>query len=248
MFLKRFGPAYTFWMYPYERFNSWITRRVLNRRYPEATVVDFSVSVIDNQASREQLTLAEEQVEQLQTHYLAEILEYRELIEQYNDERKQAKMHHQLRRFPELSEWMPKHSLPLSKCQLEMRCVPSCSAVKLRNFIYKDTHSRTVMLSSVDSDHEHTYRRCSYVSTKKGAVIMIGRIVTIFEHSLSTTTAFAYVSWFDGPYTDTESNLVFVLTSSQTQSITPISSLSKPLVVAYDDEEPDKVWILSLVN
>ena len=26
MFLKRFGPAYTFWMYPYERFNSWITR------------------------------------------------------------------------------------------------------------------------------------------------------------------------------------------------------------------------------
>ena len=76
---------------------------------------------------------------------------------------------------------------------------------------------------------------------------MIGHIVTIFEHSfLSTTNAFAYVSWFDGPYTDSEINLVFVLTSSQTQSITPIGSLSKPLVVAYDDEEPDKLWILSL--
>ena len=76
---------------------------------------------------------------------------------------------------------------------------------------------------------------------------MIGRIVTIFEHSfLSTTNAFAYVSWFDGPYTDSESNLVFVLTSSQTQSITPIGSLSNPLVVANDDEEPDKLWILNL--
>lgn len=40
MFIKRFGPVYGFWMYPYERFNSWITRRVLNRRYPESTVVE----------------------------------------------------------------------------------------------------------------------------------------------------------------------------------------------------------------
>ena len=40
MFLERFGPVYMFWMYPYERFNSWIIRRVLNRRYPESTVVE----------------------------------------------------------------------------------------------------------------------------------------------------------------------------------------------------------------
>ena len=35
MFLRRFGPVYGFWMFPYERFNSWFTRRVTNRRYPE---------------------------------------------------------------------------------------------------------------------------------------------------------------------------------------------------------------------
>ena len=40
MFLKRFGPVHSFWMYNFERFNSWITRRVLNRRYPEATVTE----------------------------------------------------------------------------------------------------------------------------------------------------------------------------------------------------------------
>ena len=40
MFIHRFGPAYTFWMYPFERFNSWIGRRIHNRRFPEATVVE----------------------------------------------------------------------------------------------------------------------------------------------------------------------------------------------------------------
>lgn len=40
MFLKRFGPVHSFWMYNFERFNSWIIRRVLNRRYPESTVIE----------------------------------------------------------------------------------------------------------------------------------------------------------------------------------------------------------------
>ena len=39
-YIRRFGPVYNFWMYPMERFNSWISRRVLNRRYPESTVVE----------------------------------------------------------------------------------------------------------------------------------------------------------------------------------------------------------------
>lgn len=39
-FLERFGPVNMFWMYPYERFNSWIIRRVMNRRFPESTVVE----------------------------------------------------------------------------------------------------------------------------------------------------------------------------------------------------------------
>ena len=40
MFIQRFGPPYGFWMYPMERFNSWVSRRVLNRRYPESTVLE----------------------------------------------------------------------------------------------------------------------------------------------------------------------------------------------------------------
>jgi hypothetical protein len=40
MFIRRFGPAYSFWMYPMERFNSWIAARITNRRYPENTVLE----------------------------------------------------------------------------------------------------------------------------------------------------------------------------------------------------------------
>ena len=39
-FVGCYGPIYGFWMYPYERFNSWIARRVTSRRHPESTVVE----------------------------------------------------------------------------------------------------------------------------------------------------------------------------------------------------------------
>ena len=39
MFIRCFGPVRSYWMYPMERFNSWISRRVINRRFPEATVL-----------------------------------------------------------------------------------------------------------------------------------------------------------------------------------------------------------------
>jgi hypothetical protein len=38
--LSKFGPVYGTWMWQYERFNSWICRRVLNRQHPEATVLE----------------------------------------------------------------------------------------------------------------------------------------------------------------------------------------------------------------
>ena len=48
--LREFGPVYSNWMYPYERFNSWMCRRALNRRRPEATIVEtYRVSIIGSQ-------------------------------------------------------------------------------------------------------------------------------------------------------------------------------------------------------
>lgn len=38
--IQRFGPVYGTWMYPFERFSSWICQRVKNRTHPEATVIE----------------------------------------------------------------------------------------------------------------------------------------------------------------------------------------------------------------
>ena len=38
--IQRFAPVYGTWMYPFERFNSWICQRVKNRAHPEATVIE----------------------------------------------------------------------------------------------------------------------------------------------------------------------------------------------------------------
>ncbi len=38
--IKAHGPLYGTWMFPYERFNSWLHRRVMNRSRPEATLME----------------------------------------------------------------------------------------------------------------------------------------------------------------------------------------------------------------
>ena len=44
--IEQFGPVYSTWMYSYERFNSWLSRRALNRFRPEATIMEtYRVSI-----------------------------------------------------------------------------------------------------------------------------------------------------------------------------------------------------------
>lgn len=38
--IRRFGPVYAAWMYPFERFNSWMCQRALNRAHPEITIME----------------------------------------------------------------------------------------------------------------------------------------------------------------------------------------------------------------
>ena len=38
--LKNYGPVYGTWMYVFERFNSWLSKRTLHRRHPEATAIE----------------------------------------------------------------------------------------------------------------------------------------------------------------------------------------------------------------
>lgn len=44
--IDSFGPLHNTWMFPFERLNSWFTRRVLNRQYPESTIMEtYQVSL-----------------------------------------------------------------------------------------------------------------------------------------------------------------------------------------------------------
>lgn len=38
--IRRYGPVYGTWMFVFERFNSWICKRVTNMQYPEATAIE----------------------------------------------------------------------------------------------------------------------------------------------------------------------------------------------------------------
>jgi len=38
--MEHFGPVYGTWMFPFERFKSWMCRRAVNRFRPEATIME----------------------------------------------------------------------------------------------------------------------------------------------------------------------------------------------------------------
>ena len=101
--------------------------------------------------------------------------------------------------------------------------------------------------TTAEMEREHSYTRCSYISTSDERGVRVGRIMSMFDHTHSSRTlTFAYVSWFDTPVTDGDTRLRFVDTTVQSQGVIPITSLSKPLVTAFDKEEPGKLWILNL--
>lgn len=221
MYIKRFGPVYSFWMYHYERFNSWISRRVLNKRYPESTVVETyrlsewanfmevsgqlaeGATIYYDEQKNESLLhtkeddtlykccdydLVDEQLDQLRAYYLTSISDYEQLVKQYDRERKRARVSHHLREFPSFREWQPEC---LSDRQHNMQCGPSPKATRVKYFTYIDSNGRNIKLSTVESDREYLYRRCSYISACIDNVLTFGRILTIFHHNfLSTSTSY----------------------------------------------------------
>ena len=45
--VKEFGPTHSTWMYAYQRFNRWLYRRVMNRCYPESTLMEtYAVGIV----------------------------------------------------------------------------------------------------------------------------------------------------------------------------------------------------------
>ena len=227
-FIDRFGPVYNFWMYPYERFNSWVTRRVLNRRFPESTVVE--------------------------TYRLAEWANYMELSGQLDYGATSANEEHTI---ANLSEQFTLAQDQLAEIKMAYSNMDECSyghdpdlpvsAYKLKSKHYFTETGRKVTVNSADGDSETSYVSNSHVSSLVEGVTLIGRILTLFVHTRNSgvSTDFAYVSWFDGPYLDKSCDLHYVYSTSCKETVVLLSSLSTPYVTALDEQEPCKLWILN---
>ena len=267
MYIRRFGPVYSHWMYPYERFNSWIIRRVLNRRYPEATVIEtyrlhnwahhlaisgqlpktavLHSNEIEKPHKMSPIVLTDMQLTKLKECYKIMIPAYNDLCDQYDEERRKARVQHQLRRFPaSMSDWIPV-SGQLTVTEQEMRVVSS-DAMRLNRFVTHDVFRREVVFTSILSDT--VTATSSYVYTKHtdNTFSSFGRIQLIFSHTFMGSTAeLAFVSWFASPEKDENSGILFTAPDYINNSVVPMSSLYGPIVTALDCNQ---LWILSVIH
>ena len=234
-YISRFGPVYNFWMYPYERFNSWVTRRVMSRRFPESTVIE--------------------------TYRLSEWAHFMELSGQLPDGAVLTPLASRIDTQESMSEDEAGLEFELDDDVLlnlkilydsvvdETSFVTNIQRTALRRkYVTRTTASgRLINISSTEKDMCNSYVSNSHVSSSVTGKVMIGRILSIFDHKLtSVSRTFAYMSWFEGPYLDKQCKLNYVLCNVQTQSVVLLSSLSNPYVTALDEQEPEKLWILNL--
>ena len=270
MYLRRFGPVYTHWMYPFERFNSWIIRRVHNRRFPESTVIEtyrlydlahyleiaghlpntaivdpIEPNLVESKLRKLTKILSDAELEYLKQCYQNISPPYKKMCERYEEERKKAQVYHRLRQFPTIMNWTPSSGPPLTTIEQGMRSI-STEIHLLDRFIYNDSFGRKIVLTSMSSDTSN--KKSSYVYIKQAnSSFLFGQINFIFTHALLDSTVFAFVKWFSPPEKDEDSGILFVDTQhhSTNNPIIPISELCGPIVTAIDGNE---LWILSFLS
>lgn len=211
LFIRRFGPLYSFWMFPFERLNSWLHRRILNRQYPESCIIEtYCLSEwahfmqLTGQLPHKSITdilgepddditetipgckdikLSSEQLIQLCSHYRQVFEEYDDLWRWYENDTSHTQSQ---RRIP-MSEWaMCNNSLLTDLQQMCQQLSSKCIATRIKHKGY-DCHHRSIMFSSADADREISYTRNSFVSLRNAGVTKVGRIMSIFRHKFVST-------------------------------------------------------------
>ena len=188
-YLKWFGPVYSFWMFPFKRFNSWLIRRDKNYWYPESTLIEtyclhewanflqatgdlpndallhaYEATLSTHHDSRsifKQLTPYEHA--QLEIYYQQVILLYHSLCEKYREEKRKARGKHDLRCFPETLSWTPTCGPALTPQETEMCKEVSCDITCMDRYTFEDFHGRTIVLTSKNGDTAHMSSSYTYV-------------------------------------------------------------------------------------
>ncbi len=127
------------------------------------------------------LTLDVPELDALNGYYKSTIPQYRQLCDQYDQERRKASTRHCLKQFPAMSEWVPQDGRPLSPMESELCHGPS-SAVKVLDYWTSiDEKSRQIRLRSNQFDTQRNHG--SFVYLKTESELQVGQIRLLFEHS-----------------------------------------------------------------
>lgn len=221
MYIKRFGPTYNFHMYPLERFNSWISRRVHNRRYPESTVI-----------------------ETYRLFELSSFLSASHLLPENSIDHIDNIIHDGMDVNTEWNGILDEHMFDKLKLFYQQRNASAAVDNVVINQKYvtvKDKHGREVRYSPCS--HAARLSSCIVYFELNGTYIF-GEVNSCFKHDyLGRRTVFARVSCFRTWYKEYSPSLLYVLkTEVSHDDVVDVQTLSKPLVHSY---EGDKLWILN---
>lgn len=243
MFIRRFGPVYGFWMYPMERFNNWIKCRVLNRRYPESTVIETYRLY--------ELSFYLQLSGQLPPNSVADLADSVDDSEQIEDQLSRSVR--QGRPFildPDLVEELRhlyESAYPDVENSQQIAKEP-CSVTQYKVYTIEDRYHRKIKFGSMLSEHENSVSISSYIHLKRSN-FTFGRIQFIFEHQFKDQIQlFACVHWFADAVIDPTSELFVINKSTHNLSksrVIFLNEISKPLVHATDEVNLDNIWILN---
>ena len=254
IFIKHLGPISGYWMYPFERFNSWISRRVKNRRYLEATVMQTyrifewslhlqmsgklptSFSLTNLFAGSNEIGDDEEtgnpdnldlcQLEHIRQYYRLVIPEYKNLCSRCNKEREAARKRHELKHFPPLCEWIPSTGPPLSQTEQLLCCGPAKEICAFNTYYHKSPDGRIIRFSSENTMTSST--SSTVISIQTSPEFCFESIHQLFSHSfLRFSHVFAYINWYGSVEVERTSSLYSVCTKSSVDRnpIVPVSEL-----------------------
>lgn len=268
LYMRHFGPVFEYWMYPFERFNSWLGSRVTNKRYPESTVVETyrvyewavhlqmsgqlpagSILATDTMAlNMKELATTDEAIDDIKLVYLQKYYEvtlpaYAHLCKRYLHEKSKAKNLHQLKNFPSMGNWTP--SAPsLSDSEKLLCCGPdrNIKTIKFYNIPYCRGYIKLTTKAIVSLNllqHIHP---------------IFGQVQLLFEHSFGEVDGvLAYVQWYNTDTLDEETNMFIVSTNihvnytcgTKHNPVVNVKDLKGPFVTAHDEIDKNKLWILN---
>lgn len=242
-FIRRFGPVHGYWMFSMERFNSWIARRVHNRRFPEATIIEsyrlFELSFFSQISGLlpDNSVVDVSQMDMDTDHDID--------VHKHEDVPKNTQVHQKTLSQSQLDALERYYDSEIETHDQTLDEKPE-NKIKVLKYCSKlDQHHRNVTYSCKEKMLKHSSH---IVYMREEGAVQFGEISLIFEHCFQRkTNTLILVKWFGHYEVDTESKLIKIdpcIQSLSPNSVVSPSSLSKPLVHAYDSED-GLLWILN---